>query len=99
MTEIELANLAGSIAGICSVSGFFPQMYRIIKRRSADDVSLSMYVIIMAGTVLWIFYAYVHSAIALLTTNVIIFFVCAAIAALRVRFGRRSRGSPPIDGV
>lgn len=87
MTAHDLASLAGSIGGLCSVGAFFPQIYRIMSRRSADDVSLSMYLIIMLAAALWVYYAYVNESTALLITNVAIFIIGAVIAGLRLRFG------------
>jgi MtN3 and saliva related transmembrane protein len=87
MTVPDLANLAGSIGGLCSVGAFFPQIYRILSRRSAEDVSLSMYIVVMFASTLWIFYAYVNDSTALLITNIAIFIIGAVIAGLRLRFG------------
>jgi MtN3 and saliva related transmembrane protein len=92
MTAHDLAGLAGSLGGLCSVGAFFPQIYRIVSRRSADDVSFSMYIIIMFGAALWIFYAYMNDSTALLVTNVAIFIIGAVIAGLRLRFGRKGNG-------
>ncbi len=58
-----------------------------MSRRSADDVSLSMYLIIMLAAALWVYYAYVNESTALLITNVAIFIIGAVIAGLRLRFG------------
>jgi MtN3 and saliva related transmembrane protein len=84
-------DFAGSIAGLCSVVAFFPQIYRIVSRRSADDVSFSM-CIIMFGSALWIFYAYMNDSTALLITNIAIFIIGAVIAGPRLRFGHNWNG-------
>ena len=84
-----LATLAGTIGGILSVSAFVPQALRIIRRRSATDVSLTMYLAIMAPSFLWMFYAYVHSSIELFITNLVIGVIAILIAVLRIRYGGR----------
>ena len=64
--EIQQAgSIAGTIGGICSIVAFFPQAYRIIQRRSASDISLLMYITIITGAALWMFYSYVFSLAAL----------------------------------
>ena len=88
MDVSELAAVAGTIGGILSVGAFLPQAYRILQRRSAADVSLAMYLAIIASCGLWMFYAYVHDATALLYTNAIIAGIATFIAALRVRYAR-----------
>jgi MtN3 and saliva related transmembrane protein len=85
----SLATIAGTVGGILSVGAFLPQAYRILQRRSAVDVSLSMYVAIMVASVLWMFYAYVHGSVELFATNLAIFAVAIVIASLRIRYGAR----------
>jgi uncharacterized protein with PQ loop repeat len=86
----QLAALAGTVGGLLSVGAFLPQAYRILQRRSAADVSLSMYVAILGACVLWMFYAHVHGATALFWTNAIIAVIAVFIAVLRIRYARRS---------
>ena len=89
MIQSELATIAGTVGGILSVGAFLPQAYRILQRRSAVDVSLSMYVTIIVSSWLWMFYAYVHSSTELFLTNLVIAVVAVFIAMLRLRYGRR----------
>jgi len=85
---MEVAALAGTVAGFLSVGAFLPQAWRILQRRSAADVSLAMYLTIIAASLLWIFYAYVHDSTALLVTNVVIGLIAIFIAGLKLRFGK-----------
>jgi MtN3 and saliva related transmembrane protein len=89
MNLSDLAAIAGTIGGILSVGAFLPQAYRILQRRSAGDVSLSMYLAILVACALWMFYAYFYGAMALFWTNAIIAVIAAFIAALRIRYGSR----------
>jgi MtN3 and saliva related transmembrane protein len=86
MTLMELAALAGALGGILSVGAFLPQAYRIWTRRSAGDISLAMYLAIVAASLLWMLYAYVYGATALFLTNAVIGVIAALIAALAVRY-------------
>ena len=83
-----LATLAGTVGGMLSVGAFLPQAWRILRRRSAADVSLAMYLSIVVSTWLWMFYAYVHGSVELFLTNLVIGAIAMLIAALRVRYGR-----------
>ncbi len=84
-----LASLAGSIGGMLSVGAFLPQAWRIFRRRSAVDVSLTMYLAIIAASWLWMFYAYVHGSMELFFTNFVIGIIAIVIAILRLRYGGR----------
>lgn len=82
-----LATLAGTVGGLLSVGAFLPQAWRILRRRSAADVSLAMYLSIIAATWLWMFYAYVHGSVELFVTNLVISGIAVVIATLRIRYG------------
>jgi MtN3 and saliva related transmembrane protein len=83
-----LATLAGVVGGVLSVGAFLPQAWRILRRRSAADVSLAMYLSIVVSTWLWMFYAYVHGSVELFLTNLVIGAIAMVIAGLRLRYGR-----------
>src|SRR5881394_183240 len=85
----QMAALAGTVAGTLSVGAFLPQAWRIWRRRSAADVSLAMYAAIVAGCLLWMFYAHVHDSAQLFWTNAVIAVVAAGIASLRIRYGSK----------
>lgn len=88
--SIELTHLAvfaGTAGGILSVGAFLPQAWRILRRRSAVDVSLTMYLAIIVSTWLWMFYAYVHGSLELFVTNLVISAIAMVIAVLRLRYG------------
>ena len=86
----SVASIAGSLGGILGVAAFFPQAYRIVQRRSARDVSLLMYLSIIAGCTLWMFYSYVYGLVALFVTNAAITVIALVIAGLRLRYGREA---------
>jgi MtN3 and saliva related transmembrane protein len=85
----QMASIAGTVGGMLSVGAFLPQAWRIYRRRSAADVSLLMYLSIIAGCALWMFYAYVRDSMELFFTNLVIAVIAAAIAVLKLRFGGR----------
>ena len=85
----SLAAIAGTVGGILSVGAFLPQAYRILQRRSAVDVSLAMYVMIVVSCVLWMFHAYVLGSVQLLVANLVIAVIAVGIVILRIRYGKR----------
>jgi len=88
--EIQsLAAIAGTVGGMLSVGAFLPQAYRILQRRSAVDVSLAMYVMIVVGCVLWMFHAYVLGSVQLFVANMVIAVIAVGIVILRIRYGKR----------
>jgi MtN3 and saliva related transmembrane protein len=85
----KLATLAATVGGMLSVGALLPQAWRILKRRSAVDISLAMYLTILVACALWIFYAWVNGATEVLVTNVAIAVIALFIIALKLRYGSR----------
>jgi len=88
----NLATLAGTIAGVLSVAAFVPQAWRIFRRKSAGDVSLAMYLALIAASLLWMFYAWALGSMPLLLTNLVIAVIAVLIAVLKVRHGGKNQG-------
>ena len=86
----SLGTLAGAVAGILSVAAFVPQAWRIFSRKSASDVSLAMYVTLIAASLLWMIYAWTLGSMPLFFTNLVIGAIAVLIALLKIRHSGRS---------
>lgn len=51
-----MTELLGYAAATCTTFAFLPQLVRVWRSRSAEDISLGMYLMFMAGVSLWIAY-------------------------------------------
>ena len=88
----NLATVVGAVAGVLSVAAFVPQAWRIFRRKSAGDVSLAMYLALIAASLLWMFYAWALGSMPLLLTNLVIAVIAVLIAVLKVRHGGKNQG-------
>jgi MtN3 and saliva related transmembrane protein len=86
----SLGTLAGTIAGVLSVAAFLPQAWRIFRRKSAADVSLAMYLTLVAASLLWMAYAWTLGSMPLLFTNLVIGVIALLIALLKIRHSGKS---------
>ena len=59
----------GIIAAILTTSAFIPQVYKIYKEKKAQGVSLSMYLIMFVGVLLWLVYGILIGSIAIIVAN------------------------------
>ena len=59
----------GIIAAILTTSAFIPQVYKIYKEKKAQGVSLTMYLIMFVGVLLWLVYGILIGSIAILVAN------------------------------
>ena len=83
-----LENLSSSIELLATVFGvlmslsFFPQTYKLIKRKSSDDISILTYFILIPGIVVWIIYGININSFPLISSNIIALFGAGSIAIL-----------------
>jgi MtN3 and saliva related transmembrane protein len=59
----------GYIAGILTTIAFVPQVIQIYKTKSAEDVSLSMFLLFTAGVVMWLVYGIQSQAVPVIAAN------------------------------
>jgi MtN3 and saliva related transmembrane protein len=63
--------IVGVIAAILTTSAFVPQVYKTWKSKSAKELSLTMYLVLFTGIVLWFIYGYVIESFAIKLANII----------------------------
>ncbi|MFQ3341164.1 MAG: MtN3 and saliva related transmembrane protein [Flavobacteriaceae bacterium] len=70
MTEIQI-EIIGLIAAVLTTSSFLPQVYKIWKLKSADGVSLSMYLFMFTGVMIWFVYGILIDSVAVISANLV----------------------------
>jgi MtN3 and saliva related transmembrane protein len=80
----------GYVAGLCTTFSLVPQVLRIVRLRSARDVSIEMYLLFSLGTLLWLGYALALHSWPMIVWNVISFLLGATIVMLKLRFDRNA---------
>ncbi len=88
LTAVTAADALGFAAGTLTTIAFVPQLLRIIKTRSAHDISWWMFGIFSVGVVLWLWYGIREEALPLIIANVVTLGLAAAILILKWRYGR-----------
>ena len=63
--------IVGVIAAILTTSAFMPQVYKTWKSKSVKELSLTMYLVLFTGIVLWFIYGYVIESFAIKLANII----------------------------
>lgn len=66
---MDYLTILGVAAGTLTTSSFIPQIIKIIKTRSAKDVSLVMFIIISFGIALWLIYGLLKKDIPIIIAN------------------------------
>lgn len=86
MTNTLQTIIIGSIAGILTTISVFPQIYVLLKKKSAKDLSISTYIVLTTGQLLWVVYGVLISNTQLLITNIISTLLSIIVIVLGVFF-------------
>jgi MtN3 and saliva related transmembrane protein len=81
----------GSMAAVCTTISFLPQLVRVWRRKSADDISLLMFLLFTFGVGCWLVYGVAIGAGPLVAANAVTFVLALAILALKIRYGLKKR--------
>ena len=87
MTFIPL-DWIGILAGTLITISFIPQVLRIVRTRSADDISWGMLSVFATGTALWIVWGVLQQAIPVIIANTVTLILTFVILALKWRFSQ-----------
>lgn len=85
-----VANTVGTVAALCSMSSFVPQIIKIWRDRDAAEISLVMYLVTVTGFCLWSGYGLLVGSWPVTVSNLICLGLSAAVLALKWRFSRHS---------
>jgi MtN3 and saliva related transmembrane protein len=78
----------GLVAGLLGAGAMVPQALRIWRTRSAEDVSLAMYLMVLSAASMWVVYGWLKDSPSILFWNV----VSAALALSVITLKLRTRG-------
>ena len=76
----------GFIAACCSTLAFLPQVIKTWRTRSTGDISLTTFLTIVSGSVLWMVYAWLQEDLPVLVTNGVIFVLASTVVWLKLRY-------------
>jgi MtN3 and saliva related transmembrane protein len=85
------ANAVGTVAALCSMTSFAPQIAKIWRDRDASEISIGMYLVTVAGFGLWSGYGLLVGSWPVTVSNLVCLAMSATVLALAWRFGRHAR--------
>jgi MtN3 and saliva related transmembrane protein len=81
-------DILGYVAGSITAVTFLPQVIKTWKKRSAEDVSLMMFVIAVLCEVLWIIYAININNWVIILTNATLMVMALTMIYFKFRFNK-----------
>lgn len=81
--------ILGLVAGIFTMCGIIPQIYKAHKTGKTNDISKRMIITIMVGVLLWTVYGAVQEDIPIIITNAIAFILNAYMLFLIYKYSTK----------
>ncbi len=82
----SVINIIGFAAATCTTISFLPQLIRVLKLRSARDISLGMFSIFSFGTLLWLAYGVLAHSLPVALANFVTLILSVWILILKVKY-------------
>ena len=80
----------GFVAAFCTTVAFVPQLVRVLKLRSAREISLGTFLLFSTGVFLWLLYGIYSGSKPVIASNAATLGLSLSILYLKVRYGRTS---------
>jgi len=87
----------GNTAAICTTVSFLPQLIRVWRRKSADDISLVMFLLFSTGVALWLVYGLLIGSFPIAAANTVTLALALAILILKLLYDRQNRRRRDLD--
>ncbi len=91
MTPIPTIEMLGFVAAFCTTAAFVPQLVRVLRLRSARDVSLPTFVMFSVGVFLWLLYGFYIGSKPVIVSNGVTLLLSVSILILKLRYGRGAK--------
>jgi MtN3 and saliva related transmembrane protein len=77
----------GLLAGMLTTISFLPQVIKTWRSKSAQDISLSMFLTFCLGVVFWIIYGIAIDNVPIIFTNVLTLILSGSILFFKLKYG------------
>lgn len=82
-------DLIGYAAATMTTVSFLPQLIRVVRLRSAREISLIMFLVFSCGTFAWMVYGFLSHSPPVWIANIVTFVLSMSILIMKLRFDRR----------
>ncbi len=83
---IDNFEIIGLVAGILTTAAFVPQVYKTWKAKSAESLSLTMYLVFLVGIILWLIYGIHINSLAMILANAVTGFLALLLIFFKLRY-------------
>lgn len=88
---MEAVTIITTLAGICTVLSYLPQVIHTWKIKQANDVSMGMLVFFLLGMSLWFTAGVLLNNYAMIISNSTTALLCLSVMILKVKYDKNKR--------
>lgn len=74
------------VAALLTTVAFVPQVLKVYRTKSANDVSFLMFSIFSTGVLLWLVYGLLIGSVPIVVANIVTLLLCLAVIVLKLRY-------------
>jgi len=82
---IDFYEILGLIAAILTTSAFVPQVYKAWKTKDVEAISLTMFVVMFLGVLLWLIYGFYINSLSMVIANIMSSILSLSIIILKIK--------------
>ena len=86
MPLINIENIIGIAASVCTAIATIPQLLKLLKEKKAENISMGMLLTLIIGLSLWVAYGWLKSDWIIIISNSISLLLNISVFILAVRF-------------
>jgi MtN3 and saliva related transmembrane protein len=83
---MNISTIIGLLAAFGTTVSFLPQAIKTIQTKDTSGISLSMYALFTAGTLLWLIYGIMSGSLPVTIANAITLVFASVILAYKIRY-------------
>ena len=83
---IDSYEIIGLIAAVLTTAAYVPQVYKTWKTKSAGNISLTMYIAMFIGILLWLVYGIHLKSLAMILANSVTAILTLIILVFKLRY-------------
>ena len=83
---IDNYEIVGLLAALLTTASFVPQVYKTWKSKSADSLSLTMYLVFFVGIILWLLYGIHLESLSMIIANSITAVLSLLLIIFKLRY-------------
>ncbi len=78
--------IVGLVAGVLTTIAYLPQVRKTWKTKSVKELSLSMYIVMLVGVLLWLSYGILIQSISMILANIVTGILTSTLIYFKLRY-------------